>query len=228
MKTYKLGNKIKCIIRAFSDGILCGNQVKANQPYTVLKDVDASLIFKDFTKQGKAIFTELSYNEDSLQEITISNVELTDKILNLIFSQKEDNLCFTMENCFASDNQIFINPPLGLAYDVFVYDVDGQLENYYESLDTTQINVLRNEDYLVFYGFQGKNSFNFNRQQDQYLTLDLIIEGNVDDSLNYSFIHINKCSLQVNKNMYFNRNINAVDLKFVVVDDDKNYITLEK
>ena len=228
MKTYKLGNKIKCIFRGFSDGVFCGNQVKDNQPYTILKVVDTSLVFKDFTAQGKAIFTELAYNEDSLQEITISNVELTDKILNLIFSQKEDNLCFTVENCFASDNQIFINPPSGLAYDVFVYDVDGQLENYYESLNTTQINVLRNEDYLVFYGFQGKNSFNFNRQQDQYLTLDLIIEGNVDDSLNYSFIHINKCSLQVNKNMYFNRNINAVDLKFVVVDDGKNYITLEK
>ena len=228
MKTYKLGNKIKCIIRSFADGILCGNKVKANQPYTLLKDVDASLVFKDFTKHGKTIFNELSYSEDALQEITISNVELTDKILRLIFSQQEDNLCFTVENCYSSNNTIFINPPSGVAYDVFVYDIDGQLENYYESLNRTEIPVLKNEDYLVFYGFQGSNSFNFNRKQDQYLTLDLIIEGNVDDTPNYSFIHINKCSLQINKNMYFNRSINAVDLKFIVVDDGKSYITLKQ
>ena len=228
MKTYKLGNKIKCIIRSFAEGELCGQHVIANQPYTILKDVEASLTFKDFTKQGKHLFTELFYGEDSLQEVTISNVELTDKILSLIFSKQENNLCFTVENCLASDGQIFINPPSEHVCDVFIYDVDGQLENHLDELNTNQINVLRNEDYLVFYGFQVENSFNFNRQQEQYLTLDLIIEGNVDDTLNYSFIHINKCALQVNKNMYFNRSLNAVDLKFIIIDDGKNYITLEK
>jgi hypothetical protein len=45
--------------------------------------------------------------------------------------------------------------------------------------------------------------------------------------LNASYIHINKCSLSVNKNMYFNNSINATDLKFKVIDDGESYITLE-
>ena len=87
--------------------------------------------------------------------------------------------------------------------------------------------VKRNEDYIVFYSYEGSNSFKFNRQMSQYLTLDLILEGNADDELNTSFIHINKCALQINKNMYFNRSLNAVDLKFVVINDNNSYITLE-
>ena len=91
MKTYKLGNKIKCIIRSFSAGKI-GDQemIFGNQPYTVLKDVEASLSFSDNTHNSKTSFVELAHNKDSLQEITFSNVELNDKILNLIFSKNKD------------------------------------------------------------------------------------------------------------------------------------------
>ena len=34
-------------------------------------------------------------------------------------------------------------------------------------------------------------------------------------------------NIMINKNMYFNRSLNAVDLKFVVIDDNESYITLE-
>lgn len=228
MKTYKLGNKIKCIIRSFAAGKI-GEQdmVYGNQPYTVLKDVEASLTFKDYSAQGKSIFTELAYTEDNLQEITISNVEINDKILNLIFSKNEEKLCSTVENCMAENKKIYISAPTDQIYQVFIYDVDGKLEKAFGSLNTFEVDVERNEDYIVFYSYEGSNSFKFNRQMSQYLTLDLILEGNADDELNTSFIHINKCALQINKNMYFNRSLNAVDLKFIVINDNNSYITLE-
>ena len=228
MKTYKLGNKIKCIIRSFSAGKIGEQEMKYdNQPYTVLKDVEASLTFVDKNISSKSTFVDLSYNIDSLQEINISNVELNDKILNLIFSKNEDKLCSTMINCVAENNKIYITSPTDEIYQVFIYDVDGNLEQAYGVLNNMEVAVQRNEDYLVFFTYVGEKSFKINRSESLYLTLDLILEGNADDEINTSFIHINKCALKVNKNMYFNRSLNAVDLKFVVIDDNESYITLE-
>lgn len=228
MKTYKLGNKTKCIIRSFSAGKIGEQEMKYdNQPYTVLKDVEASLTFVDKNISSKTTFVDLSYNIDSLQEINISNVELNDKILNLIFSKNEDKLCSTMINCVAENNKIYITSPTNEIYQVFIYDVDGNLEQAYGILNNMEVAVQRNEDYLVFFTYVGEKSFKINRSESLYLTLDLILEGNADDEINTSFIHINKCALKVNKNMYFNRSLNAVDLKFVVIDDNESYITLE-
>ena len=228
MKTYKLGNKTKCIIRSFSAGRIGEQEMQYdNQPYTVLKDVEASLTFVDKNISSKSTFVDLSYNIDSLQEINISNVELNDKILNLIFSKNEDKLCSTMINCVAENNKIYITSPTDEIYQVFIYDVDGNLEQAYGVLNNMEVEVKRNEDYLVFFTYLGEKSFKINRSESLYLTLDLILEGNADDEINTSFIHINKCALKVNKNMYFNRSLNAVDLKFVVIDDNESYITLE-
>ena len=228
MKTYKLGNKTKCIIRSFSAGKIGEQEMKYdNQPYTVLKDVEASLTFVDKNISSKSTFVDLSYNIDSLQEINISNVELNDKILNLIFSKNEDKLCSTMINCVAENNKIYITSPTDEIYQVFIYDVDGNLEKAYGVLNNMEVEVNRNEDYLVFFTYVGEKSFKINRSESLYLTLDLILEGNADDEINTSFIHINKCALKVNKNMYFNRSLNAIDLKFVVIDDNESYITLE-
>ena len=228
MKTYKLGNKTKCIIRSFSAGKIGEQEMKYdNQPYTVLKDVEASLTFVDKNISSKTTFVDLSYNIDSLQEINISNVELNDKILNLIFSKNEDKLCSTMINCVAENNKIYITSPTDEIYQVFIYDVDGNLEQAYGVLNNMEVEVKRNEDYLVFFTYTGEKSFKINRSESLYLTLDLILEGNADDEINTSFIHINKCALKVNKNMYFNRSLNAVDLKFIIIDDNESYITLE-
>ena len=228
MKTYKLGNKTKCIIRSFSAGRIGEQEMQYdNQPYTVLKNVEASLTFIDKNISSKSTFVDLSYNIDSLQEINISNVELNDKILNLIFSKNEDKLCSTMINCVAENNKIYITSPTDEIYQVFIYDVDGNLEKAYGVLNNMEVEVKRNEDYLVFFTYAGEKSFKINRSESLYLTLDLILEGNADDEINTSFIHINKCALKVNKNMYFNRSLNAVDLKFIVIDDNESYITLE-
>lgn len=245
MKTYKLGNKIKCIIRSCSSGKIGNQEMEyANQPYTILKNVEASLTFGEKNKNSHSIFTDLAYSEDCIQEINISNVEINDKILNLIFSKNEDKPCSIMENVNTIYQQFQISTDVEKIYQVFVYNCDGELLaatgeinlpngsseyinfkdfDYYQPTKHTGLE----EDVLVFYTYEGSNSFKLSHESSQYLTLDLILEGNKDDELNKSYIHINKCELKVNKNMYFNRSLNAVDLKFIVINDDESYITLE-
>lgn len=228
MKTYKLGNKINCIIRSCCPGHIGSQEMSYSyQPYTILKNVEASLTFAENTRKAKSVFTDLHFSQDILQEINISNVEINDKILNLIFLKNEDKLCSTFENCYAEDNKIYISAPTEEIYDVFIYNTNGELEKVFETLNSLEVEVDKNEDYLVFYSYAGGKTYDLKNIPSQYLSLDLIIEGNADDELNTSYIHVDKCALQVNKNMHFNRTLNAVDLKFTVISSGENYINLE-
>lgn len=228
MKTYKLGNKVNCIIRSVCAGQIGSQEILyANQPYTVVKNIEASLLFKDVDSVAKNSFSILSFSTDSLSEVRLSNVELNDKILNLIFSTRETGLISTMQSCEAEDGKIYITTNADEIYQVFIYDCNGKLEKAFNSLTEKQIEVEKNENYLVFFSYASNQSYSLKREQNMYLSLDLIIQGNTEDELSTSTIHIDKCALKVDKNLYFNRQINTIDLKFVVVDSSNNYITLE-
>lgn len=252
MKTYKLGNKIKCIVRSCAKGKIGSQEIMyGNQPYTILKDVEASLRFEDKNISAKGVFNNLFFNQDKLQEITISNVELNDKILNMIFLKNEEKLCSTVDSTVLIDNSCQIKTQTDKIYQVFIYNCDGQLiaatgeyeleDGYSEiyiskdkfelqQINGKEVEIPNNEEILVFYSYIGDQSYKLEKDIDniQYFTLDFIIDGNVDDITAPSFIHIDKSSLVVDKNMYFNRTLNAVDLKFIVINDNEsnNYITL--
>jgi hypothetical protein len=110
---------------------------------------------------------------------------------------------------------------------VFIYDVDGNLEQVFDELDTFEVEVARNENYIVFFAYEGDKVYKLSKRGSFYLTLDLIVTGNADDELNTSYIHINKCALEVDKDLSFNSGMNSVDLRFIVIDDNESYIALE-
>ena len=239
MRTYKLGNKIDCIIRSFSPMSIGEDElIFSNQPYTILKDVKANMVFQTSEGSAKTRFTGLHYSVDSLDEITISDIELNNKILNLIFSKNEEKFTSQVVKCEVEDNKFYLPTSSSKIFQVFVYDINGKLiaataewDNDEVVLDEFEYVNLPNEGYnnncLVVYSTLGEVGYNINKTENLYLTLDFIITGNEDDELNASYIHINKCSLSVDKNIYFNNSINAIDLKFKVINDGKSYITLK-
>lgn len=230
MKTYKLGNKVDCIIRSFSSGKIGDMQFQyGNQPYTILKDVNASLNFQKDNTNSSARYNVLSFNAENLKEVVLYDVEINDKILKLIFPKEEEKLASVFINCFPSeDGYIYLNFPTEEVYQVFIYDVNGNLEKAFGTLSDRKIKVNLNEDYLVFYSYPTNNNYNFKRDENLYLTLDMIVTGNTDDSLSKSYIHINKCAVQIDKNLSFNNTSNNVDLRFIVLEDGENYISLEE
>lgn len=230
MKTYKLGNKVDCIIRSFSSGKIGDMQFQyGNQPYTILKDVNASLNFQKDNINNSARYNVLSFNAENLKEVVLYDVEINDKILKLIFPKEEEKLASVFVNCFPSeDGYIYLNFPTEEVYQVFIYDVNGNLEKAFGTLSDRKIKVNLDEDYLVFYSYPTNNNYNFKRDENLYLTLDMIVTGNTDDSLSKSYIHINKCAVQIDKNLSFNNTSNNVDLRFIVLEDGENYISLEE
>ena len=232
MKNYKLGNKIDCIVRAKYPGVIGDITINhENQPYTIIKDIDASITFDSRNKNATSMFVNTHYNTQKVEKVELSNVLLTDKILNLIFTKSEALMFPAIQNCEAEDNTIYLSLPYGIdnIYNVFVYDTDGNLEEHYDVLNSNSIKVLKNENYLVFYNYTVSNTVNLDSQNSQYFALDLLITGNTDDETSHSCIHIDKCVLQVDKNMSFGKMLNTVDLTFIVINEDKNnnYLIIE-
>lgn len=235
METYKIGNKVTCIVRAHSAGKI-GDEVITydNQPYTILRGTSADLRFKDVSRTARDDINRiLSHNMSIVDSITLSNIELTTKIMNLIFPKSKTKLAHVVENQDSDDNKRILLNNTGPICQVFVYDNDGALEIESclgEHNATLALPVKKaNSNYLIVYSYEKECAYDLNNLNNIYLTLDLEIEGNTDDSFSKMWIHLDKCGLRVDKNMYFSQNSNAADLIFDIINDatTENYITVK-
>ena len=239
MKNYKLGNQVTVIIRSYSDDTFIGNQYieHANQPYTIIKSAEANLSFKNITSTAKTTFNQLAYTHMKPSQLSISNVTINDKILNLIFHKNqtaEPHLFTKIENVISSeDKKIYFGQLDQTLKNVFIYDSEGKFQ-YKPELNANSYTVDKSgQPYLVCYQYESTTSFSLDQNNNHYYTIDLLLTSNQkesgenDNTIN-SPIHLEKCALEINSDMSFTQNSNAVDLKFIVLDNDlENYITLE-
>jgi hypothetical protein len=185
MKTYKIGNKVKCIIRSYTSGYIGETRMEYdNQPYTVLQNIEASMSFKNIRKDSSDDLRQMSFNVESISEIRLSNISLTSQILNLIFLKNEDKLCNTCENYDSNTNKIiYLHFPADEVYQMFVYDDEGNLEAAYGTYSGDTLEVEKAEtNYLIFYSYTGEKGYSLNKQNNFYVTLDLEVIGNTDDN----------------------------------------------
>ena len=239
METYKLGNKINCIVRSGSSGKLGSKNMQyENQPYTVIRDVSATMQFASQNKAARAHKeTQLAFSLDNVSQLRLTNVPFTKPIFDLMFdSIEEDILCNTMMNFDVDEGGALELTSLirdyESIYQVFIYNADGELvdaegtinkDNFVRSNDQ----IAKGGNFLVFYGYLNSKGRALHRQNNVYLTLDLQVFGNETDEGTLYFIHLEKCNLSMNKNLYFSGNINTVDLDFTIIPSDDDYITME-
>lgn len=227
MKTYKLGNKANCLIRAYTSGQIGSELIEYNnQPYTIIEDCQCNITFQPKQEAATAETLRLRDSRNFIKEITFSNCLLTTKIFNLIFSKIEGKLISNWEKCSSDDDKkIFLNTNKEEIYQVFIYK-GGKLEQAYGSINPQEgIDVeYADSNYLVVYQYLEDDSetYSLNAMSNIYITLDIQLIGNEDDKTNNSLIHIEKASLNVDKNMRFNRGLNTVDLVFTVINDKNN------
>ncbi len=232
MSTYKIGNKVQGIIRAYAPGKIGEMTMEyKNQPYAIIRDIEASLSFSSDSKVSTTSDrTELAYNHDTLYQANLNSVLMNDKILDLVYKENKDKL-FSRQETYMSDNtgKIYFNFPTEEVYQVFIYDNTGKLEKAYGTFSDYSIEVEKEEaEYSVYYSFLGEKSYKLSKPENYYVTLDLMITGNKDDGTQDMCVHIEKCLISVNKSMYFNTsNSNTVDLIAKVIHTDEDYITVK-
>ena len=134
METYKLGNKINCIVRSGSSGKLGSKNMQyGNQPYTVIRDVSATMQFASQNKAARAHKeTQLAFSLDNVSQLRLTNVPFTKPIFDLMFdSIEEDILCNTMMNFDVDEGGALELTSLirdyESIYQVFIYNADGEL-----------------------------------------------------------------------------------------------------
>ena len=239
MKNYKLGNQVTVIIRSYCGDTSIGNQsiLYANQPYTIIKSADASLSFKNISSTAKTNFNYLVYTHTKPSQLLLSNVTLNDKILNLMFHKNNvatKHYFSKIENVVSSNGYIYFGLSNRNLKDVFIYDNNGNCIHIDEHNSNEGYAIgTDNQSYLVCYQYESINSFSLDQNDNQYFTIDLLLtsnqNNNAEDTNINSTIHLAKCGLEIDSNMSFSQNSNAVDLKFIVLDSntEENYITLE-
>lgn len=185
MKTFKIGNKATCIVRSFSSGEIGQIYMEyGNQPYTILQEVNANIRFNAQSSSGGGVNKEFLYNVDQLNSITLSNINLTEKILNLIYSKSQEFFIHHVEKRISDDNnQVFLSSQ-ETKYQIFAYDESEQLETALGVLEDSNILTVGkpNHNYLIVYSCLGERGYSLQRPQNIYLTLDLQIDGS--DQLN--------------------------------------------
>ena len=239
MNIYKIGNKVSCIIRFYSSpaeenryGI-----TEDKQPYTIINTANATLSFEDRNVNSKNNFNQLSYNNSKLSTISFSDIPLNDRIIKLIFNEDEEEKYFSIAENYSSDEEgsIYLNSPTDSIYNVYIYDNTQSLLMSIEGESSKVIGGLSpNENYLICYQYKSNIGYNLDKPENRYFTLDIIVDGKIESDTSsqnkkqYYNIHIEKCALRIDKNMYFDRNTNAVDLEFTVINDKDayNYIAL--
>ena len=238
METYKIGNKVKCIVRSLVPCTIGTTEMKyGNQPYTILNDIDASL---HFTTAGSAArvqrTAQLAYSMDNVSGVKLSNVTLNKRILDLIFDIKpqEEVLCNSSVNMDVEPGEplelSYLVNQHGAIYQVFIYNADAELVAAQGSIDKSNFTIDVGPDggnFLVFYSHEGQMGYALERTGGVYLSLDLEVDGNESDDLNTYYIHLHRCSLSVSKNLYFHGGINNIDLDFAVIPSEEDYITIK-
>ncbi len=233
MENYKLGNRVKVIMRAWcSCKIGDYTLTYDNEPFLILQDIDVKLGYRNkIAEATSGQDTVLSYNADVVSEVLLDNIPISDKILSLIYSKNEVKLCNVAENCLSDeDGMIFLSVPSNTIYQVFIYS-SGQLEKAYGTLDISNgIQVQQaNEKYTICYSYEGQLSVNLDRPENYYVSLDFEILGNVNDSTSRMWLHLDKCSPVATKQLSFGDKVNTISLRFRVINDSttNNYITLK-
>lgn len=231
METFTIGNSVDGIIRSYCAGKIGTTTMKyANQPYTTFSGAEASIRFKDISKESRVNYNITSFNHSSVSEIQIKSIPLTEKVLNLIYARENEALCYKTINCLSNDScKVFL--PQEDKYQIFIYGEDGELESAYGFSNESSLSVEQpNSEYLVIYSYPTSQAFKFSQNENFYITLDLKVKGNVSNSLDERtqdmFMHFDKCAVKVDREMLFSGQSNTIDLTFVVLDE-QNYITLK-
>lgn len=241
MTTHKIGNQVTCVIRAYDSTPIGDYKVSYNnEPYTIIKGENAAATFVSESIDMMSRDRNGAYANEKIDSITIYNVTLTDKILNLIYlKNKEVSITFTEELLSSEDKKLFLSKGLGKQKKlVFIFDADDSskapiLEKAIETLkaDEDVIEVDKaNAYYFVVYEIITNKAYSLDDRKSMYVALDLMTISNTDDKTSNTWLHIDKAIVKVNKNMYFNTKANAVDLTFSVVRDSKteNYLVSEE
>lgn len=183
-KLYEFGGIVDILIKPNIDMFIGDKTYKANEPYTILKEVEAELIYEQISSDIAAKKSISSSQSARPYQISINGIQLTQKVLDLILTRTKNQVYSRTikEKCIAENNLIYLNNDS--IKNLFIYDKSGSaidIDNI--NGNTISGNFDEGEEYLVFYELDINSIiYSFELPHYPYFTLEIMGSGNADKS----------------------------------------------
>lgn len=221
MSTYKIGNSITAVIRAYASTTIGNTEIEYdNQPYTIVTTDSATITFDDNSTVVSSRFNEFHHTAQQVTEVKVSDTRLTDRIMNLLFPSEEVELITKIEHhttYMVGDNEFYLTTTQPEVYQLFAYRPDQKmvyaagtfdtsqslLIRPYDLLDDNQDLDTRSGDILVCYQESSTKTYNLKNRENCYFTLDLITTLTENNTTKQATIHLENVVWQQTKDWFF-------------------------
>ena len=179
---YEYGGIADVLIKPNIDMIIGNKTYKANEPYTVLRDVQVNLLYEQTSSDIAAKKPVSSSQRAYPYQIAITNIQLTQKVCNLILTKQEDDKYIKTVNdkVVAESGNLFLsNEPVNT--NIFVYDSSFAAILIEETAANilTGSSLVEGEEYLVFYDIEDSgDKYKLEIPHYPYFTFEINGKGN--------------------------------------------------
>lgn len=178
---YEYGGIADVLIKPNIDMVIGNRSYKANEPYTVLRNVQVNLLYEQISSDITAKKSISSSQIARPYQISINNITLTQKVCNLILTKAEnDTYNKTInEKIIAEKGSLYLSDE-PINDNIFVYDSSFSAI----SVENAEANVLSGDfvdgqEYLVFYDITDSgNKYKLEIPHYPYFTFEITGKGN--------------------------------------------------
>ena len=191
---YEYGNSCDVIIRCNIERVIEGKTYAAGEPYTILRDVFCSLVYKSNAAESRDVKNSIANREARPDMINLSNVVLSDKILNLIATKQPASKTLVHVE-YRADKGVFYLPETSCSSVVYAYDSDLNPVNCRIDGDKVVGDFIENEVYTIFYEKELSKSFDFITPHYGHFSLEIVAKGNTDKNTSSMYMSFPAVSL---------------------------------
>jgi len=226
-KNIAIGSAVDVIIKVISDRMVNNKRYEAGEPYTILKNVGVNFNYGGVTQSIESQNGNLiDYLKQYPDSITIQNVSLTQKIMDLLFfegndAQKTEQIIINSSSCFLPQNssKIYVYKDNDRITDFTYNEASGQLVlNSYDSAS----------EYICFYNAGSYNYYTLETKNNAYFELDIQGKGNLEEQTSDFYICLPACALLPSNRFILQPNSsNKISMFFNVINYDNGKLIVE-
>ena len=220
MYVYEIGSPCQVMISVNSERTIGGKQYSAGMPYTILKDVNVSLLYENVTSEQNAKVPIFAARNARPYQLNISNLPLKKKVFDLMLTEDRGDTYIKTWEVVNPATEFYVSKQIEQSKPVFVLDADGNLLEV-QSISGSRV-ILKEgipEFISYFYRSETASSYSFEVPQFGYFSLDIHTVGNIDKNTSKCFMNFPAVSLISNPSFDFSKgaNIANTNLTFDII-----------
>ena len=201
---YEFGGTADVLITCKTKRTIGTTEYDANEPYTLLKDVEIGFEYDQNSKNANASKPVFSSQNAYPSSLSIYGVPLNKKVADLIFTTKTANYAKThKEQIFCDTNGQLILSQAPVNNEIFCYNEQLDKITITEVAEDHVVgDFISGEKYLVFYKVaQAGNIYSLDVPYYAYFSIEIFVKGNKDKIAGNLYMKFDAASLQTVPNL---------------------------